>query len=71
MVVLVWSRLFLDSPPEMEEIVDGARELEWAIGVVAVNLASLVQKALEERVGKVRDWDHESLRGIATFFVVF
>ena len=53
MVVLVWSRLFLDSPPEMEEIVDGARELEWAIGVVAVNLTSLVQKALEERVIKV------------------
>lgn len=69
MVVLVGSGFFLNSPTEVEEIVDGTRKLERTIGVVPINLVSLVQKMLEKRVVKVGDWDHESLRGRPTFFI--
>lgn len=64
LVMVVWmgSRLLFDTPPEMEKIVDGAGELEGAIGVVAVDLASFVEKTLEERVVKVGDGNHKSLR---------
>lgn len=43
----------MDTPAEMEKVVDGAGELEGAIGVVAVDLAGFVEKTLEERVVKV------------------
>lgn len=51
--VLMGRGLLLDKPTEMEKIVDGAGKLEGAIGVVAVDLVSFVEKTLEERVVKV------------------
>lgn len=41
-MMMILTGLFLNSPPEVKEIIDGARELERTVGVVAVNLASFV-----------------------------
>lgn len=60
-VAVGWSGLFLDPPPEMEEVVDGAGKPEGAVGVVAVDLVSPVEKADDERMIKIRNRDDESL----------
>ena len=52
-MVVVVDGLLLDLPPEVEEIVDGARKSKRASGVVPINLMGLLQKLLEERVVEV------------------
>ena len=59
--VLVRRGLALDEPPDVEEVVDGAREAERAGGRVAVDLPRRVEKGLEEGVVEVGDGDHKPL----------
>lgn len=54
-MVVMMIRLFLDPPPEMKEIVNGARKAKWSCGMVAINLMSFFQKLLEERMVKIRN----------------
>ena len=67
-VVMMGHRLFLDPPAEMMKVIDGTRELEGALGAVTINLVRFVQEALEKRMIKIRNWDHESLSATPTFF---
>lgn len=64
--MIIRVRLFLDSPPEMEEIVDRAGKLERAVGVVAVNIIGFVEKASKKRMVKKGNRYEESVRIIAT-----
>lgn len=60
-VMVPTARFPLHPPPEMEEIVDRAREPERALGVVPVSLLCLVEELPEERVIEIRYRDDESL----------
>lgn len=51
----------LDPPPEIEEIVDRAREPERALCVVPISLLRLVEELPEERVIQIRYRDDEPL----------
>lgn len=47
------ARFLLDLPPEMDEVIDRAREPERAVRVVPVDLLGLVELPSEERVVQV------------------
>lgn len=54
-MVVMMIGLFFDPPPEMKEIIDGARKPERSGGMVAINLISFFQKPLEKRMVKIRN----------------
>lgn len=58
-------QLPLDEPPESEEIVDRARQLERPGGTETVDLAGRLEEPREERVVEVGDGDGEALIAIA------
>ena len=52
-------RLPLDAPPEVEEVVDGARQLQRPRGVETVHLLCRLEEPLEEGMVEVGDGDNE------------
>lgn len=66
--VEVQQRLALDEPQDVEEVLDRARELQWARRLVAVGLLSLVEKFGEERVVEMRYGDLELPETTISFF---
>lgn len=70
-VVTMTRRAFpLDSPPEIEEIVDRARQPEGAVGVVAVNLTRLVQEPHKQGMIKISYWYLKSMTSTTIFFIL-
>jgi len=67
MVMLV-RRFFLNSPSKMKEIIHRTWKLERTIGMVAINIISLVKKTLEKWMVKIRDRYDKFLRARTTFF---
>ena len=60
--------LLLDPPPEMNEFIYGAWQLEGAGNVVSVNLMSPIEKLLKYRTVEVRNWNDKFSRPFVFFF---
>lgn len=66
MMKMVGGGFFVDSPSEMKKVINRTWELEGTLGVVTINLVGLIKKVVEERMIKIRNWNHKSLRPFAT-----
>lgn len=69
-MVVVMVGLFLYLPLEIKKIIDGTWQLQRSLGVVAVDLISLVQQLLEKWMVKVRYRNHKSLKTLL-FILLF
>lgn len=66
MMKMVGGGFFVDSPSEMKKVINRTWKLEGTLSMVPINLVGLIQKVVEERMIKVGNWNHKSLRPFPT-----